>query len=160
MEWYKKTQKKSRSKKSKRSHIKYFLTIDFLTETTQKCANFVDVLLVLRFLKLGHLSDLYSTMTILYKSERWANNNNNNNNNNIRLYYLECRACLGPHSCYLFKIRMLRTKKFVRVVNYLEMFLSFVLRHRVGLRIKLVRVIYVCELFILYFYLSLCCSER
>ena len=42
---------------------------------------------------------------------------NNNNNNNVCLYYLECRAFLGPHLCYLFKIRMLRTKKFVRVVN-------------------------------------------
>ena len=25
------------------------------------------------------------------------------NNNNFCLYYLECRACLGPHSCYIFK---------------------------------------------------------
>ena len=38
-----------RSKKSKRSDITYILTIYFLTETTQKCANFVDVLLVLHF---------------------------------------------------------------------------------------------------------------
>ena len=30
----------------KQSDIKYFLTIYFLTETTQKCANFVDALLV------------------------------------------------------------------------------------------------------------------
>ena len=25
--------------------------------------------------------------------------NNNNNNNNIHIYYLECRACLGLHTC-------------------------------------------------------------
>ena len=36
---------KKRHKKSKRSNIKYFLTIYFLTETTQKCTNFVDTLL-------------------------------------------------------------------------------------------------------------------
>ena len=40
---------KKRHKKSKRSNIKYFLTIYFLTETTQKCTNFVDTLLVLHF---------------------------------------------------------------------------------------------------------------
>ena len=44
----KKTRKK-RSSKLKHSDIKYFLTIYFLTETTKKCANFVDVLLVLHF---------------------------------------------------------------------------------------------------------------
>ena len=49
-ELFKKMRKKSRSKKLKRSDIKYFLTIDFLTETTQKCATFVDALLVLPFL--------------------------------------------------------------------------------------------------------------
>ena len=31
-------------------HCRYFLTIYFMTKTTQKCANFVDALLVLRFL--------------------------------------------------------------------------------------------------------------
>ena len=41
---------KKRSKKSKRLDIKYFLTIDFLTKTTQKCANFVGSQLVLHFL--------------------------------------------------------------------------------------------------------------
>ena len=34
----------------KRSDIKYFLTIYFLTETTKNCANFVGSLLVLQFL--------------------------------------------------------------------------------------------------------------
>ena len=38
---YKKTAKKKRHKKTKRSNIKYFLTISLLTETTQKCTNFV-----------------------------------------------------------------------------------------------------------------------
>ena len=36
-------------KKSKRSNIKYFLTVYFQTETTQKCKNLVDTLLVLHF---------------------------------------------------------------------------------------------------------------
>ena len=59
------------SNKSKRSDIKFFLTICFLTETTQKCANFGDVLLVLHFLRLFyHLSDLDSPMTKLSKYER------------------------------------------------------------------------------------------
>ena len=49
MELFKKTQKKG-SKKSKQFDIKYFLTIYFLTKTTQKCANYVDALLVLHFL--------------------------------------------------------------------------------------------------------------
>ena len=40
---------KKRSNKTKRSDIKYFLTIHFLTKTTKKCANFVHVLLVLHF---------------------------------------------------------------------------------------------------------------
>ena len=62
---------KSRSKKSKRSDIEYFLTIYFLTKTTQKCANFVDALLVLHLLTFfAHISDLYSPMTKLYKYER------------------------------------------------------------------------------------------
>ena len=52
---------KRRSKKSKRSDIKYFLTIDFLTESTKNCANFVGIF--------AHLSDLYSPMTKLCKSE-------------------------------------------------------------------------------------------
>ena len=47
---YLKNAEKKRHKKSKRSNIKYFLTIYFLTETTQKCTNFVDTLLVLHFL--------------------------------------------------------------------------------------------------------------
>ena len=47
---YKKTRKKSRFQKPKRSDIKYFLTIDFMTETTQKYANVVDTLLFLHFL--------------------------------------------------------------------------------------------------------------
>ena len=38
---YEKKREKNGSKKSKRSDIKYFLTIYFLTETTQKCANFL-----------------------------------------------------------------------------------------------------------------------
>ena len=37
----------------KRSDIKYFLTIPFLTETTQKCANFVDALLGRRVHRTG-----------------------------------------------------------------------------------------------------------
>ena len=40
---------KKRSKKLKLSDIKYFLTIHLLTETTQNCANFVGLLLVIRF---------------------------------------------------------------------------------------------------------------
>ena len=63
--------KKGRSKKSKRSDIKYFLTIDFLTETTQKCAIFIDVNLVIHFLIIfAHLPDLNSPMTKLLKYER------------------------------------------------------------------------------------------
>ena len=46
---YIKNAKKSRSKKPKRSNTKYFLTIYFLTETTQNCANLVGVNLVLHF---------------------------------------------------------------------------------------------------------------
>ena len=42
-----KNREKKRHKKSKRSNIKYFLTIYFLIQTTQKCTNFVDTLLVL-----------------------------------------------------------------------------------------------------------------
>ena len=34
-------EKKKRSEKLKRSDIKYFLTIHFLTETKQNCTNFV-----------------------------------------------------------------------------------------------------------------------
>ena len=45
---YQKIAGKKRSKKLKRSDIKYFLTIHFLTETTQNCANFVGSLLVIR----------------------------------------------------------------------------------------------------------------
>ena len=41
---------KKRSQKSKRSDIKYFLTIYFLTKTTKNCANAVGSLLVLHFL--------------------------------------------------------------------------------------------------------------
>ena len=37
------------SKKSKRSDIKYFLTIYFLTETAQNGEHFVDALVVLHF---------------------------------------------------------------------------------------------------------------
>ena len=44
--------------KSKRSDIKYFLTIYFLTKTTQKCANFIDVLLG----RCGHKSARRSCM--------------------------------------------------------------------------------------------------
>ena len=40
-----KNAEKKRSQKSKRSDIKYFLTIHFSTETTQNCANFVGLLL-------------------------------------------------------------------------------------------------------------------
>ena len=40
---------KKRHKKSKRSNIKYILTIYFMTETTKKCTNFVDTLSVLHF---------------------------------------------------------------------------------------------------------------
>ena len=41
-----------------------------MTETTQKCAHLVDALLVLHLLIIfAHLSDLYSTMTKLNKSE-------------------------------------------------------------------------------------------
>ena len=46
---YQNNLEKSRSKRLKQSDIKYFLTIDFLTKTTQKRANFVDVLLVVHF---------------------------------------------------------------------------------------------------------------
>ena len=49
---YKKYEKK-RHKKLKRSNIKYVLTIYFLTETTQKCTNFVDTLLGRRGHKMG-----------------------------------------------------------------------------------------------------------
>ena len=45
--------KKSQSKKSKRSDIKYFLTIYFMTEKAKKCANFVDALPVLHLLILS-----------------------------------------------------------------------------------------------------------
>ena len=45
----KKTREK-RSNKTKRSDIKYVLTIYFLTETTQKCANIIHVLLVFHFI--------------------------------------------------------------------------------------------------------------
>ena len=63
--------RKKRSKKSKRLDIKYFLTIDFLIETTQNCANFVGSLLVHYFLLLfAHLSDFDSPMTELSKYER------------------------------------------------------------------------------------------
>ena len=51
-----KNAKKKRSKKSKRSDIKYFLTIYFLTETTQKRAYFVDALLVLHLLILSYFA--------------------------------------------------------------------------------------------------------
>ena len=44
-----KNAEKKRHQKSKRSNIMYFLTIYFLTKTTQKCTNFVDTLLVLHF---------------------------------------------------------------------------------------------------------------
>ena len=40
-----KKREKKPHKKLKRSNINYFLTIYFLTETTQKCTNFVDTLL-------------------------------------------------------------------------------------------------------------------
>ena len=43
------SRKKKRSEKLKRSDIKYFLTIHFLTETTQNCANFVGLLLIICF---------------------------------------------------------------------------------------------------------------
>ena len=46
---YKKNAKTKRHKKSKQSNIKYFLTIYFLTETTQKWTNFVNTLLSLYF---------------------------------------------------------------------------------------------------------------
>ena len=46
---YLKKAEKKRSNKSKWSDIKDLLTIDILTETTKKCANFVDVLLDLHF---------------------------------------------------------------------------------------------------------------
>ena len=71
---YKKARKKSRSKKSKRSDIKYFLTIDFLTKSTQKFTIVIDALPVLHFFKslFAHLTDFYTPMTKLYKYERWA----------------------------------------------------------------------------------------
>ena len=63
--------KKSRSKKSKQSDIKYFLTIYLLTETTQKCEHFIDELLALHFqLLFARPSRFDSPMTKLSKSER------------------------------------------------------------------------------------------
>ena len=53
---YQNNSKKIRSKKTKRSDNKYFLIIDFLTETTQKYTNFLDVKLVLHILILFWLS--------------------------------------------------------------------------------------------------------
>ena len=47
---HQKITKKKRSKKLKRQDIKNFWTIHFLTKTTQKCANFVHILLVIRFI--------------------------------------------------------------------------------------------------------------
>ena len=44
-----KKKKKSHSQKMKRSDIKYFLTIYFLTKTTQKCENVADVNIALYF---------------------------------------------------------------------------------------------------------------
>ena len=68
---YKKCEKK-RSKQLIQSDIKYFLTIDFLTETTKNCANFVGSLLVLRVLMIffSYISDFEIPMTELSKSER------------------------------------------------------------------------------------------
>ena len=47
---YQNTAEKKQSEKLKQSDIKNFLTIHFLTKTTQKCANFVHKLLVIHFL--------------------------------------------------------------------------------------------------------------
>ena len=56
--------------------VKYFLTIRFLTETTQNYANFVATLLVIRFLIMfAHTSDRYISVIELYLSEIWAKNN-------------------------------------------------------------------------------------
>ena len=53
-----------RLEKLKRSEIKYYLTIHFLTKTTQNCANFVDSLLVIRFsIFFAHISEMYISMT-------------------------------------------------------------------------------------------------
>ena len=66
--------RKNCSKKLKQSDIKYFLTINFLTETTQNSANLLGSLLVLHFkLFFAHLSYLYSPMTKLYKYENKLN---------------------------------------------------------------------------------------
>ena len=47
---YQKITEKKRLKKTKRYDIKNFLTIYFLTKTTQKCANFLHILIVIHFL--------------------------------------------------------------------------------------------------------------
>ena len=61
------------SKKLKRLYIKYFLTIYFLTETTQKCANFVNTLLVLYFsIFSARIIDFDIPMAKLSKYEIWA----------------------------------------------------------------------------------------
>ena len=52
---YKNIVGKKGSKKLKQSDIKYSLTIHFLTETTQNCANFVASLLVIRFFYFSHI---------------------------------------------------------------------------------------------------------
>ena len=46
---YQKIAEKKQLKKTKRLDIKNFLNIHFLTKTTQKCANVVHILLVIRF---------------------------------------------------------------------------------------------------------------
>ena len=63
---YPKIAEKIRSNKSKRSDIKYFLTIDFLTKTTKKCANFVHILLVLNFIK-------YFVLIFQIRTVQWLN---------------------------------------------------------------------------------------
>ena len=47
--YQKSAETKKRSKKSKRWDIKNLWTIHFLTKTTQKCANLVHIILVIRF---------------------------------------------------------------------------------------------------------------